>query len=55
MYIIHYSYYESIEYVWNGIKQIPDLRILPHRDRAPGFEIPGSAPEYGWFSRFLIS
>ena len=24
-------------------KQSPDPRILPHRDHAPGFEIPGSA------------
>ena len=24
-------------------KQTPELRILPRRDRAPGFEIPGSA------------
>ena len=24
-------------------KQTPDLRILLSRDRAPGFEIPGSA------------
>ena len=25
--------------------QTPELRIIPRRDRAPGFEIPGSAPE----------
>ena len=24
-------------------KQTPDLKILPRRDRAPRFEIPGSA------------
>ena len=25
-------------------KRTPDLSILPRRDRAPGFEIPGYAP-----------
>ena len=30
--------------MWEGAsKQIPDLRILPRRDRAPDFQIPGSA------------
>ena len=27
-------------------KQTPDLKILPRRDRAPRFEIPGSATDY---------
>ena len=27
-------------------KQTPDLKILPRRDRAPRFEIPGSATEF---------
>ena len=38
MYFIHYSCYKNI-----GYEQTPDLRNLPRQNRAPGFEIPGSA------------
>ena len=38
MYFIHYSCYKYIVY-----EQTPDLRNLPRRNRAPCFEIPGSA------------
>ena len=34
-------------------KQTPDLRILPRRDRAPGFEIPGSATVYHVFNSYM--
>ena len=46
MYIILFSSNKNIGYVWKGIKQTLDLRILLRRDRPPppGFEIPGSAP-----------
>ena len=43
MYIIYYSYYKNIGYVWRDIKTNP----RPKNSTAPpGFEIPGSAPIY---------
>ena len=40
MYFIHYSNYKYVKGHQNNL-QTP--RILPRRDHAPGFEIPGSA------------
>ena len=40
MYFIHYSNYKYVKGHQNNLKT---QRILPRRDHAPGFEIPGSA------------
>ena len=53
MYIIHYSYYKSMCEMASNKSQT--LEYYRTGTAPPGFEIPGSAPEYGWFSRFLIS
>ena len=45
MYFNHYSYYKHIGYVGRGIKTNPRPKILPRWDRAPGFQIPGSATD----------
>ena len=45
MYFILYSYCKNVGFVWKGIKKPTDLRVLPRRDRAPCFEIPGSATD----------
>ena len=43
MCFILYSNNKSINVCERASKQFPDPRILPRRDQAPGFEIPGSA------------
>ena len=35
---------KNVRFVWRGIKTNLRPKILPRRDRTPGFEIPGSAP-----------
>ena len=37
---------KNVRFVWRGIKTNLRPKILPRRDRTPGFEIPGSAPIY---------